>query len=63
MPTYEIKIVGQIARDFTIEDADNEDDAKEIAIGQFLDEYTPTIADGSGIPWDIIGPVDSKETN
>ena len=63
MPTYEIKIVGQIARDFTIEDADNEDDAKEIAISQFLDEYAPTIADGSGIPWDIIGPVDSKETN
>ena len=61
MPTYEIKIVGQLERDFIIEDADNEDDAKETALGQFLDEYAPTIANGSGIPWDLIGPVDSKE--
>ena len=62
MPTYEIKIIGQIARDFTIEDSDNEEDAKEIALGQFLDEYAPTIADGSGIPWDIVGPVEYKES-
>lgn len=61
MPTYEIKIVGQIDRDFIIEDADNEDDAKELALGQFLDEYAVTISDGSGIPWDLIGPVQSKE--
>ncbi len=63
MPTYEIKIVGQLERDFIIEDADNEEDAKETALGQFLDEYAPTIADGSGIAWDLVGPVDSKETN
>lgn len=63
MPTYEIKIVGQLERDFTIEDADNEEDAKETALGQFLDEYAVVISDGSGIPWDLIGPVDSKETN
>jgi len=61
MPTYEIKIVGQLERDFIIQDADNEEDAKEIALKQFLDEYAPTIADGSEIPWDLIGPVDSKE--
>jgi len=62
MPTYEIKIVGQLERDFIIEDADNEEDAKETALGQFLDEYAPTSADGSGIAWDLIGPVESKET-
>ena len=61
MPTYEIKIVGQLERDFIIEDADNEDDAKELALGQFLDEYAVTIADGSGIAWDLMGAVQSKE--
>ncbi|NDB84926.1 MAG: hypothetical protein EB127_19820 [Alphaproteobacteria bacterium] len=63
MPTYEIKVVGQTERDFIIKDADNEDDAKEIALNQFLDEYAVVISDGSGIPWDLIGPVDSKEIN
>ena len=62
MPTYEIKIVGQLERDFIIQDADNEEDAKEIALNEFLDEYAPTSADGSGIAWDLIGPVESKET-
>lgn len=61
MPTYEIKVVGQIERDFVIEQADDEDDAKELALNKFLDEYVTIDVSGSGVPWDLMGPVQSKE--
>ena len=63
MPSYKVNVVGQISKSFRVEDAEDETDARDIAESQFLDQYAVTIADGSGIAWDIIETVDSEETN
>jgi hypothetical protein len=61
MPTYEIKVVGQITKSFRVEDAESDVDARDIAESEFLDNYVVTIADGSGIAWDLIESVYSEE--
>jgi hypothetical protein len=61
MPTYEIKVVGQITKSFRVEDAESDVDARDIAESEFLDNYAVTIADGSGIAWDLIESVYSEE--
>jgi hypothetical protein len=61
MPTYSVKVVGQLVKSFRIEEAENGNDARSIAESEFLDSYAVTIADGSGIAWDIIEIVDSEE--
>jgi hypothetical protein len=63
MPSYKVKVVGQLVKSFTVENAEDETDARDIAESEFLDQYAVTIADGSGIAWDIIETVDSEETN
>ena len=63
MPSYKVNVVGQISKSFRVEDAEDETDARDIAESQFLDQYAVTIADGSGIAWDIIETVDSEEIN
>ena len=54
MPSYKVKVVGQLVKSFTVEDAEDETDARDIAESEFLDQYAVAIADGSGIAWDII---------
>jgi hypothetical protein len=63
MPSYKVNVVGQISKSFRVEEAEDEIDARDIAESQFLDQYAVTIADGSGIAWDIIETVDSEEIN
>jgi len=58
MPTYEVKVIGQILSSYVITDADNYTDAKDIAENEFLDNYAVTIADGSGIAWDLVESTD-----
>ena len=62
MPTYEIKVVGQITKSFRVEDAESDVDARDIAESEFLDNYAVTIADGSGIAWDLVESTQSEET-
>jgi len=62
MPTYEIKVVGQITKSFRVEEAESEVDARDIAENEFLDNYAATGADGSGIAWDLVESVESEET-
>ena len=61
MPTYEIKVVGQITKSFRIIDAESDVDARDIAENEFLDKYAVTIADGSGIAWDLVESAESEE--
>ena len=61
MPTYEVKVIGQITKSFRVEDAESDVDARDIAESEFLDNYAVTIADGSGIAWDLIESVYSEE--
>jgi hypothetical protein len=63
MASYKVKVVGQLIRSFSVEDAEDEIDARGIAESEFLDMYAVAVADGSGIAWDIIETVDSEETN
>jgi hypothetical protein len=63
MPSYTVKVVGQISKSFRVEEAEDEIDARNIAESEFLDKYAVAIADGSGIAWDLIETVNSKETN
>jgi hypothetical protein len=63
MPSYQVKVVGQLVKSFRVDNAEDETDARDIAEGEFLDQYAVTIADGSGIAWDIIETVNSEETN
>ena len=63
MPSYKVKVVGQLVKSFRVDNAEDETDARDIAESEFLDQYAVTIADGSGIAWDIIETVDSEETN
>ena len=63
MASYKVKVVGQLVKSFTVENAEDETDARDIAESEFLDQYAVAIADGSGIAWDIIETVDSEETN
>jgi hypothetical protein len=63
MASYKVKVVGQLIKSFTVEDAEDEIDARGIAESEFLDSYAVAVADGSGIAWDIIETVDSEETN
>jgi len=62
MPTYEVKVTGQITKSFRIIDAESDVDARDIAESEFLDNYAVTIADGSGIAWDLIESIESDET-
>jgi hypothetical protein len=62
MPTYEIKVVGQLIKSFRVEDAEDEIDARNIAESEFLDKYAVAVADGSGIAWDLIESLQSEET-
>lgn len=62
MPTYDVKIVGQLVKSFRVEEAEDEIAARSIAESEFLDEYAVTIADGSGIAWDLVESVESEET-
>lgn len=62
MPTYDVKIVGQLIKSFRVEEAEDENDARNIAESEFLDKYAVTVADGSGIAWDLIESVQSEET-
>ena len=61
MPTYEVKVIGQIIKSVRIEDAQNEIDARNIAESEFLDNYAASGADGSGIAWDLVESVESEE--
>jgi hypothetical protein len=61
LPTYEIKVVGQITKSFRVEEAESEVDARDIAENEFLDNYAVAIADGSGIAWDLVESVYSEE--
>ena len=54
MPTYDIKVIGQIIKSVRIEDAEDEVDAMNIAESEFLDNFAATGADGSGIEWDLV---------
>ena len=63
MPSYKVKVVGQLVKSFRVDNAEDETDARDIAEGEFLDQYAVALADGSGIAWDIIETVDSEETN
>jgi hypothetical protein len=63
MPTYEVKVIGQIIKSVRIEDAQDEIDARNIAESEFLDNYAAGCADGSGIAWDLVESVESEETN
>jgi hypothetical protein len=63
MPTYDIKVIGQIIKSVRIEDAEDEIDAMNIAESEFLDNYAATDVDGSGIAWDLVESVESEETN
>ena len=62
MPTYDVKIVGQLIKSFRVEEAEDEIDARNIAESEFLDRYAVAVADGSGIAWDLIESVQSEET-
>jgi hypothetical protein len=62
MPTYDVKIVGQLIKSFRVEEAEDENDARNIAESEFLDKYAVAVADGSGIAWDLIESVQSEET-
>jgi hypothetical protein len=61
LPTYEIKVVGQITKSFRVEEAESEVDARDIAESEFLDNYAATGADGLGIAWDLVESVYSEE--
>jgi hypothetical protein len=60
MPTYEVKVIGQVISSFRIEDADNEIDARDIAENEFLDNYAVTIAD-EATAWDIVETLECEE--
>jgi len=62
MPSYNIKVVGQLIKSFRVEEAEDEIDARNIAESEFLDEYAVTISDGSGIAWDLVESTQSEET-
>jgi hypothetical protein len=62
MPSYNIKVVGQLVKSFRVEEAEDEIDARNIAESEFLDKYAVALADGSGIAWDLIESVQSEET-
>lgn len=62
MPTYDVKIVGQLIKSFRVEEAEDEIDARNIAESEFLDKYAVAVADGSGIAWDLIESIQSEET-
>jgi hypothetical protein len=62
MPTYDVKIVGQLIKSFRVEEAEDEIDARNIAESEFLDKYAVAVADGSGIAWDLVESVQSEET-
>ncbi len=62
MPTYDIKVIGQITKSFRVEEAESDVDARDIAESEFLDNYAVTIADDSAIAWDLIESVESEET-
>ncbi len=62
MPSYNIKVVGQLVKSFRVEEAEDEIDARNIAESEFLDEYAVTISDGSGIAWDLVESTQSEET-
>ena len=62
MPSYNIKVVGQLVKSFRVEEAEDEIDARNIAESEFLDEYAVTILDGSGIAWDLVESTQSEET-
>ena len=62
MPTYDVKIVGQLIKSFRVEEAEDEIDARNIAESEFLDKYAVAVADGSGIAWDLIESLQSEET-
>ena len=61
MPSYNIKVVGQLVKSFRVEEAEDEIDARNIAESEFLDKYAVALADGSGIAWDLIESVQSEE--
>jgi hypothetical protein len=61
MPTYEVKVIGQIIKSVRIEDAQDEIDARNIAESEFLDNYAAVGLDGLGIAWDIVESVESEE--
>jgi hypothetical protein len=63
MPTYEVKVIGQIIKSVRIEDAQDEIDARNIAESEFLDNYAAVGLDGLGIAWDIVESIESEETN
>lgn len=62
MPTYNVKITGQLVKSFRVEDAEDEVDARNIAESEFLDKYAVAVADGSGVAWDLVEAVQSEET-
>ena len=62
MPSYNIKVVGQLVKSFRVEEAEDEIDARNIAESEFLDEYAVTISDGSGIAWGLVESTQSEET-
>ncbi len=62
MPSYNIKVVGQLVKSFRVEEAEDEIDARNIAESEFLDEYAVTISDGLGIAWDLVESTQSEET-
>jgi hypothetical protein len=62
MPTYDVKVIGQITKSVRIEDAEDEVDAMNIAESEFLDNYAAVAADGSGIAWDLVESTQSEET-
>jgi hypothetical protein len=62
MPTYDIKVIGQITKSVRIEDAEDEIDAMNIAESEFLDNFAATGVDGLGIAWDLVESVESEET-
>ena len=62
MPTYDIKVIGQITKSVRIEDAQDEIDARNIAESEFLDNFAATGSDGLGIAWDLVKSIESEET-
>jgi len=62
MPTYDIKVIGQITKSVRIEDAEDEIDAMNIAENEFLDNFAATGSDGLGIAWDLVESIESEET-
>jgi|LauGreDrversion4_2_1035121.scaffolds.fasta_scaffold204182_2 hypothetical protein len=58
---YKVKVIGQVVKSFTIEGAEDETDARNLAESEFLDNYGVVAPNGSGMAWDIIESVESEE--